>query len=202
MATKELTDRVAAIEAQLGEAQPQSRSDRPSLAAEINELETRLEAMSYMDDDIEDFGVGDIVLDEPGCEGMGVEVGMDDEFVNGEDVDVIDDDEFGMDEEFGGPMMASEATPGIEDEITQDSFKEVEEEAHGVELTTGDSMLDVAPTGHTASEEYVARLVKASTRLDRVASYLERQGNIELAERIDKIADTIDVRANKASRRA
>jgi hypothetical protein len=86
-------------------------------------------------------------------------------------------------------MMASEDSPGVEDEITQDSLSEVEGEAHGEEQTTDDSVNDAA----TASE-YVRRLKRASARLDRVASYLEKEGRKDLALRIDKIADAIDAR--------
>ena len=228
METNDLKTRVAALERKLSMAQqPEKRSGRPSLASEIDEVENLI-AMSYMDDekaDFEDFGEEDIDFEAPTMVDEEIEIGMDeddefgmdeddeigmgeeiefvdgedDEFVDGEDVDI----EMGMgdedDSEFG--MFASEAKPGIEDEITQDSLQEVEEEAHGTELTTGNSMLDVAPTKRQAAKEYVARLVKASTRLDRVASYLEKQGRIELAGRIDKIADAIDVRAD-ATRRA
>lgn len=77
---------------------------------------------------------------------------------------------------------------GIEESITQDYLKEVEDLEHGEELTTGDSMLDIAPT------EFVARLKNASARLDRVADYFEKTGRTAEAMRIDKIADAIDAR--------
>lgn len=80
---------------------------------------------------------------------------------------------------------------GIEEQITQDYLTEVEDLAHGEELTTGDSVLDVAPT------EFVARLKNASARLDRVASYLEQTGRTAEAMRIDKIADAVDARIAK-----
>lgn len=77
---------------------------------------------------------------------------------------------------------------GVEEEITQDRFTEVEDLEHGTELSTGDSMLDVAPT------EFVARMKNASSRLDAVADYLEKTGRTAMALRIDKIADAIDSR--------
>jgi len=89
---------------------------------------------------------------------------------------------------------ASEVDPdGIEEQITQDRFTEVEKITHGTELTTGPSMGAVAPT----RSEYVARLKSASVRLDKVAEYLEKHGRRELAFRIDKIADAIDEKINE-----
>lgn len=86
---------------------------------------------------------------------------------------------------------ASEVDPsGVEEKITQDRFSEVERIQHGEELTTGPSMGAVAPT----RSEYVTRMKSASARLDKVADYLEKHGRRELAFRIDKIADAIDVR--------
>jgi hypothetical protein len=215
MATKDLNVRVAALERKLGVPQTAApkREGRPTLASEIDELEKRL-AM-YMDDDdlAEDFGETDIVVeDELGC---GEEFGMDDELIVPEvelDGVIEDANELGLDDEFGmdgedeefcnaSEREASEAKPGIEDEITQDYLDEVEEEAHGKELTTDFSMLDAAPTGYTAAEEYVARLGAATARLDKVASYLEQHRRKAMAIRIDKISDAIEARAKKASRR-
>jgi hypothetical protein len=83
-------------------------------------------------------------------------------------------------------VESSETAPGIEDEITQDKFKEVEDTRPSAPQTSGPSMRSVAPT------RYAARLMQASARLDRVAEYLEKNGRIQLATRIDKIADAID----------
>jgi hypothetical protein len=77
---------------------------------------------------------------------------------------------------------------GVEEKITQKSLTEVEDLEHGTELATGDSVLDVAPTG------YVARMKSASARLDAVAAYMEKTGRTAMAERIDRIADAIDAR--------
>jgi hypothetical protein len=76
---------------------------------------------------------------------------------------------------------------GVEEDITLDRFTEVEDLEHGTELSDG-LPLDVAPT------EYVARLKSASSRLDAVASYLEKTGRTTMALRIDKVADAIDAR--------
>jgi hypothetical protein len=99
------------------------------------------------------------------------------------------DDEEEKDEE----KTASIVDPdGIEEQITQDYLKEVEDLAHGVELTTDDSMLDTAPTQYK-------KLRAASARLDAVAERLERKANanMALAARIDKVADILDIRAEK-----
>lgn len=85
---------------------------------------------------------------------------------------------------------------GVEEQITQKRFTEVEDLEHGTELATGDSALDVAPT------EYVARLKSASERLDAVANYLEATGRTAMALRIDKIANAIDARVAKVTKPA
>jgi hypothetical protein len=105
-----------------------------------------------------------------------------------------DDDDDDEDEDKAEEKKASEIDPnGIEEEITQDRFSEVEKITHGQELTSGPSMGSVAPT----RSEYVARMKAASARLDKVAEYLERHGRRELAFRIDKIADAIDVKVKE-----
>ena len=92
---------------------------------------------------------------------------------------------------------ASEVDPsGIEEEITQDKFSEVERIQHGEELATGPSVGAVAPT----ESEYVAKMRSASDRLDKVAEYLEKNGRRALAFRIDKIADAIDARIKGGTR--
>ena len=95
------------------------------------------------------------------------------------------------DEDDEKSKKASEVDPGgVEEEITQDRFREVEKITHGQELATGPSMGAVAPT----RSEYVARMKAASVRLDKVAEYLERHGRRELAFRVDRIADAIDAK--------
>lgn len=102
-----------------------------------------------------------------------------------------------VDEKKDDEKKASLVDPnGVEEQITQKRFTEVEDLEHGTELATGDSMLDVAPTG------YVARMRNASARLDRVADYLEKSGRMQLAMRIDRIADAIDVRVAKIESKA
>ena len=164
--SKDLVARVEALEKKLG---MQAAAPRNTLAAEIEAVEKRIEAMSAKADEKEE---------EPEMD----KAASDDE----------DEDDKGEE-----ATCASEQAPGIEDEITQDKFSEVEGEEHGEELATADSMEEVGrQVGRktVASDEYVARMKKASERLDRVAEYLEKHGRRELAFRIDKIADAIDSR--------
>jgi hypothetical protein len=139
-------------------------SSRKTLAAEIEAIEKRIEAMDGIEPPIDDL-----------------------DMIASEDKDDDDDKE---------AKCASEKASGIEDEITQDRFTEVEGERHGEELATHESALAVGEESPTkpSGQGYVARLMKASERLDRVADYLEKNGRRELAFRIDKIADAIDSR--------
>jgi len=89
------------------------------------------------------------------------------------------------------PIISSESAPGVEDTISQDRFTEVEKTRSSAPATSGPSVRSVAPTGYTA------RLQEASTRLDRVAAYLEKHGKTKLAYRLDRISDAIDAKINK-----
>jgi len=238
MSRMALEKRVAMLERKLGSRrQPVAkRSPRQTLAAEIDELERRLNAVSYMDDmGIDDMGmeedimelgmddleaaplvdeatvvdeVGDIVepavdegIDEFGISYMDDDAGLNDGINMGEelmmDEPMMEEDIMEEEEVYCGDFAASETSPGVEDRITQDYLSDVQGERHGEELATDDSILDAAPTAYKASEEYVSHLQRASARLDKVASYLEKEGRIELAERIDRIADAIDARINR-----
>lgn len=147
-------------------------SPRNSLVAEIESLEKRLGC--YMDDA------------EPTLNDLEKELGMGDE--DEEDVTV-----------------ASLVDPnGIEEEITQDRFAEVEGERHGEELASAGSMLEVGRevgTKTASAKDYVARLMTASERLDKVAEYLEKCGRRSLAFKVDKIADAIDAKINNINGR-
>jgi len=222
MSREALEKRVVALERKLGARQRKpapKRSSRQTLAAEITELERRLDAMSYMDEDAaleDDVDVGmdymddDMDVEEVGMDDLDMEPVVDDVEVVDEVVEPAMDDELDdeLDEELVEDeelvdycgLMASETKPGVEDRISQDYLSEVEGVAHGEELATDDSMLEAAPTRYRASREYVSRLKRASARLDKVADYLEQNGRTELAERIDRIADAIDARIS--SRRA
>lgn len=94
--------------------------------------------------------------------------------------------------------LASEKDPsGIEEQITQDKFTEVEGETHGEELATFPSTEEAgrkSPGLSIKSSDYISHLKSASDRLDIVADYLEKHGRRELAFRIDKIADALDAR--------
>lgn len=127
--------------------------------------------MAYMEDDVQTEEILEALPDEE---------------VPGEDIEEDESDMSYMDEDF---MAADE---GVEDDISQEYLDDVLEERRDPStIDTDESTLDAAPTGYTA------RLKEASGRLDKVANYLEKQGRVELAERIDKIADAIDARIQK-----
>lgn len=86
-------------------------------------------------------------------------------------------------------FVASETESGIEDEISQDSLSEVQSEVGADNIPTNESTKDVVA--------YDARLAEASARLDRVASYVEKQGDKRLAFRLDRMADMIDQERKK-----
>lgn len=99
-------------------------------------------------------------------------------------------------------QRASEEDPaGVEEEITQDYLSEVNEVAPGSDGSPdADLVIDVAPT--TASME---RLTEASARLNRLASYVEREAVktkskkwMKVAYRIDQFGDAIDARIRQA----
>jgi len=97
---------------------------------------------------------------------------------------------------------ASEKDPsGIEEQITQDKFTEVEGITHGEELATFPSTEEAgrkSPGLTVKASDYASRLKSASERLDKVADYLEKNGRKELAFRIDKIADAIDKQISRS----
>ena len=187
----EMEKRIAALELRVG-VEAKTSDSKPTLAAEIEDLERRMEAMPmddamfmdeesvdepgmmYMDDELAEEVA---VIEPPEAEEM-VEMTMDDVAV----------DEMGC-AQASDEKESSLTRPGIEDQIIQDYLDSVAELRPGAaELETAPSMLSVAPT------EYTARLKKASARLDHVAAYLEKNGRIELAFRIDKISDAIEAR--------
>ena len=192
----ELEKRIAALERKVG-TKANAPTGKPTLAAEIDALERRLNAMPmYMDEMVlEEAPVGEMGMDEEVAPmGMDDEDDFDDELAVIEPTETEEMVELTMDDVTGDEMgcaKASEMSPGIEDEINQDYLDDVAKLRPGaVELSTAPSMLSVAPT------EYTARLKKASARLDAVADYLEKNGRTELAFRIDKISDAIEARIN------
>jgi hypothetical protein len=200
-----LREEIASLESQLDEQGKPERemTAADKLRAEIDSLEERIACLGMGEPADTDYGDDTPPTVEVGCgepgmayaedDEMGDEPGMDDidaavdememEVPIEEDVELDDDiEEVGM-------LVGSEVEPGVEDEITQDYLSEVQEEEHGEELTTDDSMNDAA----TASDDdEVVRFKRASARLDRVAQYLEKHGEMRLALRIDQIADAID----------
>jgi len=171
---EQLRQRIAALESKLAaakkfaddeEEETEEKTARDKLAAEIADLERRLNA----DDE-----------DEAEAEAEEKEAKS----------KKADEDEDEGDAEEKEAKRASEIDPGIEDEITTDKYRELQRLQHGTELTTDTMMLQVAPT----ESEYKETLKLASARLDRVANYLEKHGYRALAFRVDKIADAIDAK--------
>jgi hypothetical protein len=177
MSREALMQRVAALEKSLGMSKAASDGGARSLVAEIESLEERLNGCLTGDD-----VAPDAVVAEPTLEELETTLGM-------------DDDE---DDEDDGVVASLKDPSGIEEEITQDKFSEVESERHGEELASAGSMLEVGrEVGRkTVASDSVARLMKASERLDKVAAYLEKHGRNNLAFKVDKIADAIDAKIN------
>jgi hypothetical protein len=138
------------------------------LLAEIDELEEQIDGLDTEDETT--------ASDDNDADDIGGDFDTEDETTASDDEDADDEDE---------TMTASETEKGIEDEITQDKFHEMEDISETTK-TSGPSMLSVAPTGYTA------RLMQASERLDKVAAYLEKNGQTKLAYRLDRVADAID----------
>jgi hypothetical protein len=161
----------------------QDKSASRKILAEIDELDEQIAGMYASDDD-----------DADDAEKTARTAAEDDEeaFEASDDDDA--DDEEGDDDDAPEAITSSEEEKDIEDEITQDKFKEVERTRPAGPATSGPSMLSVAPT------KYTARLQQASVRLDRVAAYLEKHGKVKLAFRIDKIADAIDTQLKQATK--
>ena len=184
---EQLKQRIAALESQLAntvkaedekEEEDAEKTAKATLASEIMALERQLGADD--EEDAEDKKASSKKAEM--CEECGKNPCECEEKKADDKEDEIKD------------KKASEVDPnGVEEQITQDKFSEVEKITHGQELTTGPSMGAVAPT----RSEYVARMKAASVRLDKVAEYLEKHGRRELAFRIDKIADAIDEKINE-----
>jgi hypothetical protein len=163
------------------------------LIAEITRLEGLLAKSRKSSEEL----VEDLGLDKDMGEGATVACDAGFEDMDFDEDDSISDELLSDDDDFGGmaAFMASETAPGIEDEITQDRLSEVEDEVGAENIPTEDSTKDVV-----ASQAYAARLAEASARLDRVASFVEKQGNKRLAYRLDRLADIVDSERSKLSK--
>jgi hypothetical protein len=133
---------------------------------------------------------------------------MDEDIMVDESVDYMDEDMMGyMDEDImvdesmmgymaEGPMTEDPHVPaGAEEDITQDYLDDVlETRENPNKIVTEPTIQDAAPGG------YVARMMRASKRLDRLAAYCEKEGYMKLAYRLDSYADAIDARIKKEAR--
>jgi hypothetical protein len=168
-----LSAKLASMKGQPATKEASEKTAGKTLLAEIDDLEEQIAGMYAADEDADETEPADtdVTADDD-----------DDDDDDGDDVEDVEEVDTAVDPE----VTSSEEAPGIEDEITQDKFTEVERTRPSAPQTSGPSMRSVAPTNYTA------RLMQASARLDRVADYLEKNGRNQLAFRIDKIADAID----------
>ena len=181
-----LAAKLDAMDGQPAKKEASTKSASRTLLAEIDDLEEQIAGMYAKDEDEDDKTAASKKADDDTDDADADDITADDD-ADKDDVEEdkkADDDD--ADDKVDEEITSSEAAPGIEDEITQDKFGEVEDTRHGKELSSGPSMRSIAPTNYTA------RLKQASARLDRVADYLEKQGRKQLALRVDKIADAID----------
>ena len=199
--TATLREEIASLERKFGtgrkatrQAEPPVQTERQKLASEIDELERQLEGGMYMDEPV---GMGSY-MDEPVVD-EATSYMDDDDFDDDFDDDDLDDDDDDLDSMLN---IASEIdSSGIEEQITQDRFHEVEDLRNAEGIADADQVLDVAPTRYTAS---VGSLKSASVRLDKVADYVEKCARAEnnkdwmkLAYRIDQIGERVDTRIRK-----
>lgn len=190
--------RYAALEARLAklEAKGSRVAEEVVDETELDEIEARLAALEEsldeedvsLADDGEDFTEDDVEL-------------VEDDDIEAEDmsdsaVESLTGDDDDDDDDSDDVVESSIVDPdGVEERITQDFLSEMQGITHGEQLTTAPSMLDVA------RKAYVARMRAASARLDRVAEYLEKQGKVETAYKVDRLADEIDANAKEVAGR-
>jgi len=175
---KALRQQAASIEERItllaGEKRPEPIG-RETLAAQIEELETNLVSGMYMDDDIDD----DIDLDIDEDDDIDLYMDEDDDI----DLDIdedADEDYSEVDIEY---CEASETKPGVEDQITQDYLSDVEVLEEVTDLADGN------PSDVVSSNQ---SLHQASSRLDRLAAYCEKHGELDLALQVDRLGDRVD----------
>lgn len=163
-----MTARIASLEAKLADSEEKvegkTARERRNLLASIEKLEEKL---GSKDKSLCLADINPYIADD---------VDVDDDI----DVEIDDDDD---------SLIASFVDPnGAEEDIDQSYLTEVQRLEHGVELATGKSVLDVSPT------RYVSQLKKAASRIDVVANYMEQTGRSNMALRLDRVSDAIDMR--------
>ncbi len=136
-----------------------------------------------------------------------MEHGKDDEKMIVNDPQVVADEEVSDDEvkmeasddedSDEGWDAKSAAAPGIEDTIENDHEQMVDEfdpnapKGQGLEVVRPAKM---ASKNVEAKERYASMIRQATSRLDKVASYLEKNGRKELAYRLDKVSDALEAK--------
>jgi hypothetical protein len=188
----ELRRRIAALRERLAEEEKKEEEEEETEEASEDEKQTEeasiedriasIEAAMGMNSYEDDFIDEETVEDDDFIEDDDIEDDIIDEIV---DEEILEDEI--LDEEYDA-TYASERTAyegDAKDDITQDGVY------GGVAATVGkgaeNRMIDVTPTRY-------AQLREAEARLDKVANYLERNGDLKTAFRIDRISDKIKSR--------
>lgn len=144
-----------------------------TLKAKIASLETELSEESPRETLAQEIASLESEL-EAGCGGDHDYMGDDDviDFMDMDDVEEVVMDEPVMEEDMDYMKYMDE------DHMEEDHMDYMEEE-------------------YFASDREISKLKSASERLDKVAAYLEENGNVEAALRIDKVADAVDNKINE-----
>ena len=127
----------------------------------------------------------------------------------------LEDDEDEVDEELEDELIDSleDVSKETEEELFEYSGKsddqvqeilDVDEKGQDIETVVDKPESEQEALDIEKPDTVLARYQEASRRLDRVAEALEAQGNVKMAYRVDKVADTVDREIKKikfASRR-
>ena len=157
-----------------------------TLKAKIASLEAELSEESPRETLAEEIASLESEL-EAGCGGSHDYMGDDDviDFMDMDDVEEVVMDEPVMEEDMDHMKYMEE------DHMEEDHMKYMEED-HMEE-----DHMDYMEEEYLASDREISKLKSASERLDKVAAYLEENGNVEAALRIDKVADAVDNKINE-----
>jgi len=204
---KKLRRRIATVPSRLQRV----ASARARLAEDIAEIEDAIEAIG--DEDAVTASVF-----EPGIEDEITQDYLDGVLRTRQPADVTDDsmldaapstdsddlDEL-IDEEIAESLEVDDdfdfSASDDEDEDIEIEASDDDEDDEDIEIEASDDEEDDDDEDdEDDAEERTAMLRSASRRLDRVANYLERQGRVDLAARIDTVADAVDARIKTTGR--
>lgn len=164
-----LKQRLASLETSLNGGQKKTASGETEnyytrVAAEIEDLETKIESTDMPEEDDDDE--------------------MEEVEVEGDETEECDEPELKM----ASDKVAKKGdSDNPEVPISQDYLSDVEN-------LLGKGSLATKPSARDVAYARIAKLKMASDRLDRIASHLETAGKLELAKRVDRIADKVDAK--------